>query len=364
MGIDQFTSARDRLLEALNSEPDVGTVMGEVVASLHSVTQFSWCAVMTVDPQTLLPTGGVVEGFPPEACAPFWDNELLAPGFNKFSTLARSTDTVATLAEATDGDLARAPIFADLYAPLGVADELRVAFVLGSTCWGVAVLLRRVEDGPFPDRETDHVRRLAPFIARLLKASTCAVGAGALVPAAMLVVDADNRVRTRTAGAGDVLDDLRTTGVNEPGLPASVAVVATRARASRTSTHLATRVRGTSGRWLRVTASPLEGADGDVAVVIEPARAADLTPILLESYGLTGREVEIVLLLARGLATKDIAAELSLSPHTVRDHVKAIFEKARVNSRGELVARLFSQHLLDGFHAAVHRVGGRTPSPG
>ncbi len=85
--------------------------------------------------------------------------------------------------------------------------------------------------------------------------------------------------------------------------------------------------------------------------------AADLTPILLESYGLTDREVEIVILLARGLATKDIAAELSLSPHAVRDHVKAIFEKAGVNSRGELVARLFAQHLLDGFHAAVHRVG-------
>jgi DNA-binding NarL/FixJ family response regulator len=74
------------------------------------------------------------------------------------------------------------------------------------------------------------------------------------------------------------------------------------------------------------------------------------------SVVLTEREVEIVLLLARGLGTKDIAAELSLSAHTVRDHVKTIFDKAGVNSRGELVARVFSEHLLDGFHAAVHRV--------
>lgn len=77
---------------------------------------------------------------------------------------------------------------------------------------------------------------------------------------------------------------------------------------------------------------------------------------LLESHGLTQREVEIVILLARGLATKDVAAELTLSPHTVRDHIKTIFEKTGVNSRGELVARLFAEHLLEAFHAAVHRV--------
>ncbi len=89
--------------------------------------------------------------------------------------------------------------------------------------------------------------------------------------------------------------------------------------------------------------------------MIEPARAADLTPIVLEAYGLTEREIEIVIQLARGLATKEIAAELSISPHTVRDHVKAIFTKTGFRTRGELVAWAFSDHLLDGFHAAVHR---------
>jgi DNA-binding NarL/FixJ family response regulator len=68
---------------------------------------------------------------------------------------------------------------------------------------------------------------------------------------------------------------------------------------------------------------------------------------------LTEREIEIVIMLARGFATKEIAAELSLSAYTVRDHVKSIFDKTGVNSRGELVARLFSEHLLVGFHAAV-----------
>lgn len=67
------------------------------------------------------------------------------------------------------------------------------------------------------------------------------------------------------------------------------------------------------------------------------------------------RRPDIVLLLARGLAMEEIASELSISPHTVRDHVKAIFAKTGFASRGELVARVFSDHLLQGFHAAVHR---------
>lgn len=357
VGIEQFTQARDRMLRVVTREAEMAVVLDEALAALHSVSRFSWCALMTVDPQTLLPTGGVVEGFSAEACTPFWDNELLAPGFNKFNALARSTDTVATLVEATDGDLERAPIYQTLYAPLGVADELRAALMVGSTCWAVAVLLRATAHGPFPDREVDQVRALTPYIARGIKNAVCRLDAEALGPAAMLVIDGANRIEQLTIEAGALLDDLRTSGVNEPGLPAIVGAATTRARSSRTSTHLATRVRDTSGRWLRVTAVPMEGGDGRVAVMIEPARPADLTPILLESYGLTEREVEIVKLLARGLPTKQIAAELSLSSHTVRDHIKTVFGKTNVNSRGELVACLLAEHLLDGFHSAVHRVG-------
>lgn len=332
-------------------------VLDAVVAALHDVATFSWCAIMPVDPQTLLPTAGVVEGFPAATCAPFWDHELLVPGFNKFNVLARSTDTVATLVDATDGDLARAPIYTDVYASMGVADELRAAFVVGTTCWGIAVLARATRDGAFPDSEIEAVRSLAPFVARAIRAAACRLDAAVSVPAAMIVVDRRNQVTNLTVQAKDLLQDLRTAGVAEPGLPSVVATAATRARSSRTSTHIATRVRGSSGRWLRVTAAPMANEDGSVAVMIEPARAADLTPILLESYGLTKREADIVLMLARGLATKQIAAELSLSSHTVRDHVKAIFEKAGVNSRGELAARLFSEHLLESFESAVHRIG-------
>ena len=47
---------------------------------------------------------------------------------------------------------------------------------------------------------------------------------------------------------------------------------------------------------------------------------------------------------------------MCISRHTVNDHIKAIFSKCGVTSRGELVARLFADHILEHHHAATaHR---------
>ena len=107
------------------------------------------------------------------------------------------------------------------------------------------------------------------------------------------------------------------------------------------------RVRTRRGTWLVCHASLLCDADDvltGVAVVIEPATAAEIAPIIVQAYDLTDREQQITRLIARGAGTAEIADELFLSPHTVRDHVKAIFAKVGVSSRGELVARLFAEH--------------------
>jgi DNA-binding CsgD family transcriptional regulator len=41
-----------------------------------------------------------------------------------------------------------------------------------------------------------------------------------------------------------------------------------------------------------------------------------------------------------GFSTTGIPTRLFLSPHTVQDHLKAVFHKLGVRSRGEPVARL------------------------
>ncbi|GAC1304262.1 MAG: response regulator transcription factor [Vulcanimicrobiaceae bacterium] len=54
---------------------------------------------------------------------------------------------------------------------------------------------------------------------------------------------------------------------------------------------------------------------------------------------LTGRELEILGELARGVPNKTIAARLGISEHTVKFHVAAIFAKLAVASRTEAVTR-------------------------
>src|SRR5262245_41850824 len=53
---------------------------------------------------------------------------------------------------------------------------------------------------------------------------------------------------------------------------------------------------------------------------------------------LTPRQVEVLRLLEQGRSTKQIAAELHLSPETVRNHIRRLLRALGVNSRLEAVA--------------------------
>jgi DNA-binding CsgD family transcriptional regulator len=55
---------------------------------------------------------------------------------------------------------------------------------------------------------------------------------------------------------------------------------------------------------------------------------------------LSGRERQVVALVRGGLATKPLARALGISPYTVQDHLKAIFDKTGVRSRRELVSHI------------------------
>jgi len=72
----------------------------------------------------------------------------------------------------------------------------------------------------------------------------------------------------------------------------------------------------------------------------KPPRPDETGPIL------SSREIGLLQLLARGYSNKQAAKELSLSPHTIGDHVKSIYRKLRVSSRGEAVTRAFRSGLL------------------
>lgn len=359
--IERFTRARDRVLAVEHPDrspvPSPISICEQVVRAAHEIARFDWCAVMLTDADTSLPSGGVVEGFAPEHCAPFWDNELLDPDFIKFRDLLRAVDPVATLADAVDGDLERSPRYQKLYRPLGIADELRVVFASGSTPLAVGTFVRAAHDGPFTTAEVDAVRQLVPVVTGTLRR---ALGRLAYEvdgePPVVIVFDGDDNVTAVTEGGMRVLDDLRVQDLDTEPIPGLIRAAAVRARWSRSAATVTTRMFAQSGRWLRVHVAPLAGDARSVAVTIERARPDDLVTILLHSYGFTPRETEIVVELSRGSAVKEIARDLCISVHTVRDHIKAIYDKTGVSSRGELVAQLFTNHLLERFHGSVVHV--------
>jgi DNA-binding CsgD family transcriptional regulator len=103
-----------------------------------------------------------------------------------------------------------------------------------------------------------------------------------------------------------------------------------------------------SGRWLVLHAARLSGTagDGQIAVILEPAAAADVAPLVLQAYGLTEREAQVAELVLRGLSTDEIAEGLSIAALTVQQHLKAVFDKTGVRSRRELVAQVFAEQYL------------------
>jgi DNA-binding NarL/FixJ family response regulator len=65
-------------------------------------------------------------------------------------------------------------------------------------------------------------------------------------------------------------------------------------------------------------------------------------------FGLTGREAEILALLAQALTNSRIGARLHISPKTVDHHVSAILGKLGVASRGEAGRVAVRRGLLPG----------------
>jgi DNA-binding CsgD family transcriptional regulator len=108
------------------------------------------------------------------------------------------------------------------------------------------------------------------------------------------------------------------------------------------------RVQTRSGRWLVLHTARLSGrvGNGQIAVILEPATPAEVTPLVLQAYGLTDREAQVAQLVLQGRSTGEIVNELSITALTVQQHLKAVFDKTGVRSRREFVAQLFAQRYL------------------
>lgn len=87
------------------------------------------------------------------------------------------------------------------------------------------------------------------------------------------------------------------------------------------------------------TAAPAAGAAASAAPTASRGADPD-APVLSQ------RETDILRFVAKGLAFAEIGAHLEISPHTVVSHVKKIYRKLAVHSRGEAVYEAGQMGLL------------------
>jgi DNA-binding CsgD family transcriptional regulator len=287
-------------------------------------------------------------------CRRIHANEFLEPDYNKFRVLARRSMPAGVLSEATGGNPARSARHRNVVVPMGYEHELRLALVSGSTCWGGMALLRVAESPEFTAADT---RALAHIADPLTEGLRIGIVLGAITTdhvtdgPGLLLLDENTEIVATTPAAERWLAEFSSDeGIR--GVPEAIRTIAAcvpQLDGVDPSTTMSprARLRTASGRWLVVHGSRVrEGLDGNVAIIIEEAKPSEIASIIIQAYGLTDREGELVRLILQGLSTKQIAAELYLSPYTVQDYLKSVFEKFGVRSRRELVARLFDQHYF------------------
>jgi len=60
----------------------------------------------------------------------------------------------------------------------------------------------------------------------------------------------------------------------------------------------------------------------------------------MQEASITGREMEVCCLIKDGFENKEIASRLFISIHTLKNHVRHIYQKIGVHTRAQLVALL------------------------
>jgi DNA-binding CsgD family transcriptional regulator len=300
---------------------------------------------LTVDPATLLPTTHTLGPISPEAKQRELTYEYTQPDVNQIPDLLRGR-IAAGLDEATDGQPGKSPTYRDVLEPEEIGDELRGVLVIGTSCWGGVAFFRRRGRPSFDPLHAEVLRTASPLLAEGVRRALVLGGRAATghTEPGLVLLDAHDGIETMNGPARTFLTQLRFVGSDPPELVHSLAH-RTRLATTDANRGLARlRAPTATGAWLTLHGSVLEGPDGDdpgrVAIVIEPARGADLLQLAFEAYGLTARERDVATLVARRLSTPQIGRQLFLSPWTVKDHLKAIFEKVGVSSQAQLVAAI------------------------
>ncbi|MFA6577340.1 MAG: helix-turn-helix transcriptional regulator [Nocardioides sp.] len=325
---------------------DDRTVRAEVLDAIRRCVPFDAYAFLLTDPVTTV------------GCSPLAD----VSGISRLADLIRlkyltsvnrwtglPASGCATLQQATEGRPERSLLWREHLARLDILDVASVVFEDRFGCWGFLDLWRR--RSRFTDDEVAALVGARPATTTRLRDAHAAgfTVAGSAPPdrgPGVLVLSPALTVRAQTPQTQAWLATLVPPESGRAPVPASAYNVAAQllaveagvdAHAPQARVHLG------GGTWLTLRADRVAGSgpveDRDIVVTMEASSPSERRDVFSRSHGLTPREDELLRRLAEGVDTRAMARSMSISEGTVQDHLKSVFAKASVSSRGELLAK-------------------------
>lgn len=328
----------DRLERLCRQASTATALMRDSSNLLAEASEADACVMLRLDPLSALVVDAYELRDPLARCTAFRESTFLRCRTGDFALQAQCRQRVTEIDERMVDD----PFVANVMRPFGYRGELAVNLAHESHAFGQIYFSRQ------RSRFSEHGKALieaavAPLtqaFRRLLAEETLQAGPGDAV--GLIFVDRTgvmtpasehgrDLMATFASRAGDRLNnplitmaelvarDLR----GDWGKPIPSAVFVDRERNQR----------------YRVVAERLLGDLPQAMLVIEPVRALDSVD-LLRHAGLTEREAEVALATVRGLTSARGALSLRISEHTFLSHLKNLYRKLGVGSRGELAALL------------------------
>ena len=283
----------------------------------------------------------------------------------RWTVLMGSASPAVTLLQATEGELARSPVWNGVMQRYGVRDVLSTVFSDKYGCWAWLDLWRTGDSRAFSDQEASYLAALAEVVAAALRRAvarefranaapgTASFGNGSVrngehpLPAqAVLTLDDDLRIAGQTASVDDWLRLLQPGPSPHHHVPAEVLNVAAQllAREAGVDSHEAEgRVNIGAGRWATLRATRMatgapDSAGPPLAVTIQGCSASSRLDMFARAFGLTPRQGELLRLASTGADTGTMAEAQGVSQYTVQDQFKHVFQTCGVHSRPSRLA--------------------------
>ncbi|MGW0734826.1 helix-turn-helix transcriptional regulator [Streptomyces sp. NPDC002851] len=337
-----YARSHERVVRLCETGGDSRTLRLRLLDELRTTIGFDAYAFLLTDPETSV------------GCAPLADVPCLPelPRLIRLKYLTEADRWTAlrdvALLSGHPGP-SRSLVWRELLRDYGVRDIASTVFTDRFGCWGFLDLWRYDRD--FSRADAAHLARIREPVTTALRRSQAeafvvrpsdAPHPGPLV----LLLSPELRVLAQTPETHTYLSLLVPPEDGRSPIPASAYNVAAQLLAveagvdtnpPRARVHLA------EGLWLTLRAARIGDTDPpdrrDIAVTIEESSPAERLAVFTRAFALSARECELLGHLAKGGDSHTVARRMSVSEHTVQDHLKSVFAKTGTNNRRMLLAR-------------------------